>query len=466
MKCVIVGAGPAGLTAGLLLAQKKQKVIILEQDGQVGGIAKTVVYKRYRFDLGGHRFFAKFPEVTRFWHKILGKDLISVHRSSKIFYQGKFFNYPLEPGNALKNLGIWGAFLAFDSHLLSGLRPIEPVKTLEDVYINSFGRYLYQKFFQTYSMRLWGISPNQMAPDWGYQRVGKLSLFAAIKDAFLPHPNRVKSLIKKFHYPRLGPGQMWEKVSSEFKKEGGRLYLNTKVDKIFHNGEKITAIQTKNGQTTNKMAIDQLISSMPIRDLVNSLIPRPEKEVLEASSQLKYRDFILVALVINKKNIFPDQWIYIQDPGYTCLRVQNINNWSSAMVEDKSKTVLGVEYTTVEGDPLWQWKDKQLIALAKKETVKLGFARLHQIIDAKVVRQKKAYPVYDLGYQKWLEVVKRYLKRFTNLNLIGRNGMHKYNNMDHSMMTALFAVKKILGQGDYDQWSVNTDTEYHEDFSK
>lgn len=457
-KYLIIGAGPAGLTAGLLLAEKGEKVTLLEKSNQVGGISKTVSYGKYRFDIGGHRFFTKNLAVSELWKKIMPKDFLEKDRISRIYYQGKFYNYPLEPINALANLGLFQAGWAFLSHLKAKSQPIKPEKTLEDVYINSFGYYLYEKFFRVYSNRLWGIPPSQMAPDWGKARVGKLSLFSAVKDAFFPQKAEIKSLIKKFNYPKFGPGQMWEAFAEKIKKAGGEIKFNSKVKNINHNKRQITSVVTEEDQ---ELKLDELISTMPIKDLINSLVPQPSEEILKAASQLKYRDYILVALMIKAAKIFPDQWIYIQDPGFMNVRVQNINNWSLAMVGEKGKTVLGMEYVVSQDDPLWQMKDKKLIDLAKKEAEKLGFIKADQVVDAKVVRELKVYPVYDLDYQKHLSAIKNYLSSFRNLTLIGRNGMHKYNNMDHSMLTAMLAVENFAG-AKHDLWKVNADQEYHE----
>jgi len=457
-KYLIVGAGPAGLTAGLSLVEKGKPVTILEQGKQVGGISKTVSYKKYRFDIGGHRFFTKNQEVANLWKKIMPKDFTEKNRISRIFYQDKFYNYPLEPLNALANLGPFKAATAFLSHLKAKSNPIKPEKTLEDVYINSFGQYLYDKFFRIYSTRLWGIPPHQMAPDWGKARVGKLSLYNAVKDAFFPKKAEIKSLIKRFHYPKFGPGQMWEAFAQKIKEGEGEILLNSKVLKINHVGNKVVSVATQDGR---QFKLDQLISSMPMKDLINALEPPPPAGILKAANELKYRDYILVALIIKAKNIFPDQWIYIQDPGFMNVRVQNVNNWSLAMVGDKNKTVLGMEYVVSEGDPLWQMKDWELIGLAKGEAHKLGFAKIEQVVDARVVRELKVYPVYDQNYQRYLSTVKKYLSAFKNLTLIGRNGMHKYNNMDHSMLTAMLAVENLFGAKN-DLWQVNADQEYQE----
>ena len=457
MKYVIIGAGPAGLTAGYELVKRNQPVAIFEKEAQVGGLAKTVYYKGNRFDIGGHRFFAKIPQIIRFWHQMLGKNLISVKRSSKILYGGKFFNYPLEPVNALNNLGPYQATLALLSYSQVRLRPIKPEKNLEDVYINSFGRVLYEKFFQTYSTRLWGLPPTKMEPDWGKARVGKLSLLNAVKDAFFPKEASVKSLIKKFQYPKLGPGQMWEAVAKKVKEKGGQIFLSEGAKQIFYQGNRIIAIETQK----RRLVADRLVSTMPLRDLVLSLSPKPPVAVVTAAKQLKYRDFIVVALMIRSKHIFSDQWIYIQDPGFTTVRVQNINNWSNYMVKNKNDTILGLEYVTSENEPFWQKTDREMIELAKTEAVKLGFCQSEQIVDAKVVRELKAYPVYDLGYKKHLETVKNYLKRFANLTLIGRNGTHQYNNMDQSMLAAMLAVENFFGSN-HNLWEVNADEEYLE----
>lgn len=457
-KYLIIGAGPAGLTAGLSLVEKGESVTILEQGKQVGGISKTVSYKKYRFDIGGHRFFTKNQEVANLWKKIMPKDFMEKNRISRIYYQGKFYNYPLEPFNALKNLGPFQAASAFFSHLKIKSNLIKPERTLEDVYINSFGQYLYEKFFKVYSTRLWGIPPRQMAPDWGKARVGKLSLFNAVKDAFFPQKAEIKSLIKRFNYPKFGPGQMWEAFARKIKESEGEILLNSRAQKIKHTGNKVVLVAT---QDSRQFKLDQLISSMPMKDLINALEPQPLAEILRAANELKYRDYIFVALIIKAKNVFPDQWIYIQDPGFMNVRVQNVNNWSLAMVGDKGKTVLGMEYVVSKGDTLWQMKDRELIGLAKGEAYKLGFAKIEQIVDAKVVREEKVYPLYDLDYQKHLAIVKNYLSSFKNLSLIGRNGLHKYNNMDHSMLTAIKAVENFYG-GENDLWQVNTDQEYHE----
>jgi protoporphyrinogen oxidase len=456
VKYTIIGAGVAGLTAGLLLAEKGKSVEIFEQDSQVGGIAKTVNYPNYRFDLGGHRFLTKYPEVQGFWSQILGREFLSVGRQSRIYYGGRFLNYPLRPVDAL-SLGPLSALQAVFSHLWAKARPIKPEKNLEDVYVNSFGRFLYNRFFNSYSQRLWGIAPKKMEPDWGRARVGKLSLTGAIKDAFFPKVAEVKSLAKKFYYPKLGPSQMWEEMANRIKKNGSRIILGSPITKIYHQKNKIIALDTGG----KKITIDNLIASVALRDFVLALEPRAPQKVIAAARRLRYRDYILVALAINKKSVFPDQWIYIQDAGFKCLRIQNINNWSRAMVKDKQQTILGLEYITGRAEPLWQKTDSDLAKLGRQEVVKLGFCTPPQIMETKVVRGYNFYPVYDLGYRKHLEVIKEYLSRFKNLILIGRNGQHKYNNMDHSVLSAMLAVKKLAGE-QADPWSVNPEEEYLE----
>jgi len=482
MNYTIIGAGPTGLTAGYLLLQKNQKVTILERDSQVGGISKTVRYKKYRFDIGGHRFFAKIPEITEFWHEMLGRQFLSVKRSSRIFYNRKFYNYPLEPKNALFNLGPFQATLAIASYVKSkfGKRPED---SLADVYINSFGSVLYKKFFENYSTKLWGMSPAKMEPDWGTQRVGKLSLTVAIKDAFFPKSDdEVKTLTKRFKYPKYGPGMMWETVARKIKRKGGKVLLDSPVEKIIHKDKRVIEIycssSTQAGTRTSHFAslpkgkpparrikVDNLLSTMALRDLILSLSPEPPEKVLKAARGIKYRDFILVAVVVKCKETFPDQWIYIQDPGYRATRIQNVKNWSRFMVPDNKKSVLNMEYVTNEDEDLWQMTDSELAALAKKEIVGLGFAKEKELGEAMVVRQLKAYPVYDLGYKAKLEIIKNYLSQFENLVTIGRNGMHKYNNMDHSMLTAIQAVENIFGSK-HDIWQVNVNADYHETVKK
>ena len=459
----IIGAGPTGLTAGWLLLQKGQKVEIFESDSQVGGISKTVRYSKYRFDIGGHRFFAKIPAVNEFWAKMLGRGFLSVKRSSRIYFNRKFFSYPLEPKNALLNLGPIGAVRAVVSYLVSKFNQ-KPEKNLADVYTNSFGKFLYQKFFQNYSQKLWGIDPSRMEPDWGKARVGRLSLTGAIKDAFFPkNDGKIKTLTKRFKYPKFGPGMMWETVARKVKRKGGKINLDSPVEKIFHKEGRIRSLKLL--RSSKLLKVENLLTTMALRDLILALSPAAPEKVLKAARELKYRDFILVAVVVKRKNIFPDQWIYIQDPGFRATRVQNVKNWSHFMVPDSRKTVLGMEYVTDESGDLWQMSEEQLADLAKEEIVRLGFATPKEIGEAKVVRQKKAYPVYDLGYQARLETVKEYLSGFENLVTIGRNGMHKYNNMDHSMLTAMQAVENIFGSK-HDIWQVNVNADYHEEVKK
>jgi len=454
----IIGAGPAGLTAAYLLSKRGKRVVVWERDKQVGGISKTVRYKSYRFDVGGHRFFAKMEKITRLWDEVLGKQFLTVRRSSRIFYKGKFFNYPLEPRDALANLGLLEAAAALASYLKSRIRPIGKEKSLADIYRNGFGNFLYLKFFRDYSRRLWGIDPEQMSPDWGRQRVGKLSLLGAVKDAFFPSTGKIKSLVKSFRYPKYGPGQMWETMAKRIEKSGGEIKLNSPVGKVVHRKGWITAVEIGG----KRRSVDMLISTMALRDLILSLSPVPPKKVVAAAEGLKYRDFILAALVVKRKKVFPDQWIYIQDPGFTTLRVQNAGNWSPYLVGGGNKSVLGMEFTALEGDRLWRRSDSELFRLAADEAERLGFVRRGEVVDGRVVRQLKAYPVYDLGYQRRLETVRQYLDGFKNLVTIGRNGMHKYNNMDHSMLTAIQAVENLFG-ANHDIWQVNVNADYHEE---
>ncbi len=452
---VIIGAGPAGLTAGFLLTQKHQPVIILEKADQIGGLSKTVHYKKYRFDLGPHRFFTASPAINQLWQSLLGKDLITINRQTSLLYQNKFYDYPLIAQNALANLGFWSSLLAIFSFVKAKITPRKET-SLEAVYINSFGHFLYQKFFKHYSTRLWGLPPSQMAPDWGKQRVGSLSLFAAIKDAFLSQKSP-KSLIKNFHYPRFGPGQMWNIMAHQIKKTG-QIFTDFPVQTIHHQKNRITRVLTAKGKT---FPVSELISTMALQDFITSLSPPPPSPILKAATHLNYRDFILVALVTKTSRLFPDQWIYIQDPGFQTLRIFNMNNWSQSLVPDKNQTVLGLEYTVDTHHPLWQKSNQDLIQLAQNEVIKLGFAKKKDFIDAAVKRELKAYPVYDLHYQTHLNTVKNYLARFKNLALIGRNGMHRYNNIDHSMLTAILAVENLFG-AHHNIWQVNTDSEYFE----
>lgn len=462
---VIIGGGPAGLTAAYELAKQGVQPVVLEKGDKVGGIARTEVYKGYRFDIGGHRFFTKVEEVQKLWQEVMGEHFIKVPRLSRIYYNGKFYSYPLEPINALTNLGILNSLQIFASYCKAKLSPQPVEENLEQWVINRFGERLYKTFFKTYTEKVWGIPCDKIQADWAAQRIKGLSLKKAVMNALFGS-NDTKTLIKEFDYPILGPGMMWERFQQLLESKGAPVHLNTGVVRIEREGNRIKSVTARKDGQNLHISADHFISSMPVTGLVHCLDPLPPEPVLQAARSLKYRDFLIVSLVINKAHLFPDNWIYIHDPQFKVGRIQNFKNWSPAMVPDPSKTCLGMEYFCSKGDELWELSDTELIDLASREVVNLGFAdHLSEVEDGVVIRQPKAYPVYDGEYRKHLKVIQDYLQTFENLQTVGRNGMHRYNNQDHSMLTAILAAKNVLGEK-HDLWNVNTERSYHEDFTQ
>ncbi len=463
---VIIGGGPAGLTAAYELSKAGIKSTVVEKDGVVGGLARTVNYKGYRFDIGGHRFFTKVKVVERMWLEVLGDDFLKRERLSRIYYKNTFFYYPFRLTNALFGLGVWNSLLIAASYLKSQLSPELPEDTFDKWVSNRFGRRLYGLFFKTYTEKVWGIACTEISAEWAAQRIKGLSLLQALKNALLRENNSdnketIKTLIDSFDYPRFGPGMMWETVAAKITGDGSELLLNSDVRKIYLNHGMIEKIGINENGAEKYIYGTDFISSMPIRELIRKLEPAPPEEVVNAASALNYRDFLTVSLIVNQAEVFPDNWIYIHEPGVRLGRIQNFKNWSGDMVPDPKKTCLGLEYFCFEGDGLWSMSDSELIDLAKRELEQLKLVDTSLVEDGSVVRMPKAYPVYDSGYRESLRIIRQYLGQVPNLQLVGRNGMHKYNNQDHSMLTAMLAVKNILG-ADYDLWKVNADQEYHE----
>ncbi|HXY00850.1 MAG TPA: NAD(P)/FAD-dependent oxidoreductase [Candidatus Limnocylindrales bacterium] len=472
-KAVIVGAGPAGLTAAYELSKKGQPVIVLESDPEyVGGISRTVNYHGYRFDIGGHRFFSKSREVEDLWTEILGGDMLQRPRSSKIYYRGEFYSYPLKPIEALSKLGFVESTLCVLSFLAARLDPTRHPRSFEDWVVNQFGERLFRIFFKTYTEKVWGISCKEISADWAAQRIKGLSLASAIKNALLPkrrpkdRAQVVKTLIGTFRYPRLGPGMMWESCAKRLRNLGGEVLLGRNVvgcrldakNKIW-----TVSVRTPDGRSEEYRG-EHLISSMPVRELVAGIEPCLPEVALRSAGSLRYRDFLTVGLILRERNRFSDNWIYIHDPNVKMGRVQNYKSWSPEMVPDPKYCCYGLEYFCFEGDGLWTAPDADLLALAKKELEQVGLALAADVVDGCVIRQRKAYPVYDADYKRHVEVVREALDAHCpNLHLVGRNGMHKYNNQDHAMMTALLAARNILaGENKFDLWAVNEDGEYHE----
>jgi protoporphyrinogen oxidase len=467
-KVAIIGGGPAGLTASYELSKAGVKSIVLEKDQTVGGISRTVNYKNYYFDIGGHRFFTKVKMVDDIWKEVLEDDFLKCKRLSRIYFNNKFFYYPLRPINALLGLGLWESFLIFTSYLQAQIFPSKKEETLEEWISNRFGKFLYRTLFKTYTEKVWGIPCSEIRAEWAAQRIKGLSLLIAMKNALVKSQSNggngsvIKTLVDSFDYPKLGPGMMWQTMAEIVRGKGSRIYLGVEVEGILWNNNKIESLEAKQNGQKKFVHGTHFISSMPIRELIQKFKPSVPEKVLEAANKLNYRDFITVALIVNRHDIFPDNWIYIHDPNVKLGRIQNFKNWSPYMVPGSDKTCLGLEYFCFEGDELWNMTDKELLELGKKELEVLGLVRMCEIEDGAVVRMPKAYPVYDRDYHKNLMTIRRYLENFSNLQTIGRNGLHRYNNQDHSMMTGVFAARNVIG-ANCDIWSVNTEIEYHEE---
>ncbi len=461
---VIIGGGPAGLTAAYELSKHGKKSVVLEKADRVGGISRTETYKGYRFDIGGHRFFTKVGEVEQLWQEVMGDEFIKVSRLSRIYYKSKFFSYPLEPYNALSNLGLINSILIMWSYFKAKLSPNPVEENFEQWVSNRFGKRLYKTFFKTYTEKVWGIPCTEIRADWAAQRIKGLSLTKAITNALFGS-NNTKTLIKEFNYPVYGPGQMWERFQQKLDSKGSPVHLNTEVVGIERDGYRVNSVTVKQNGSTSKVVGENFVSSMPVSLLLKKLNPAPPKAILKAANSLKYRDFLIVSLIVDQAELFPDNWIYIHSPEFKVGRIQNFKNWSRAMVPDQSKTCLGMEYFCNEGGKLWQMSNEQLVELASREVKALGLVDPEvNIEDGTVIRQFKAYPVYDDEYRQKVEVIQEYIQKFENLQTVGRNGMHRYNNSDHSMLTGLLAAKNILGEK-HDLWNVNVERSYHEDFT-
>jgi protoporphyrinogen oxidase len=472
-KAIVVGAGPAGLTAAYELSKGGLPVLVLESDPQyVGGISRTVDYKGFGFDIGGHRFFSKSPEVEALWTEIAGADMLERPRSSRIYYRGQFFAYPLKPFEALAKLGVLESFLCMLSFVRARIRPKPDPKSFEDWVVNQFGRRLFRMFFKTYTEKVWGMSCCDISADWAAQRIQGLSLGSAIKHALLPwrKPKTggkvVKSLIDTFRYPRRGPGMMWETCTGKIRAMGGQVLLGHRVESCrFDSSSKFWTVQTASeGGEIASYEAEHLISSMPVRELVSQIEPRLPAAAIAAAGSLKYRDFLTVGLILPEQNRITDNWIYLHDPSVKAGRIQNYKSWSPEMVPDAAFCSYGVEYFCFEGDGLWTMTDADLIGLAKREIEQAGLGCASDVADGCVIRQRKAYPVYDDAYATHIKVVRQALERHCeNIHLVGRNGMHKYDNQDHAMMTAMLTARNIIaGENRFDVWRVNQDAQYLE----
>jgi protoporphyrinogen oxidase len=471
----VIGAGPAGLTTAYCLTKETPSVIVIEKDPQyVGGISRTVRHGDFLFDIGGHRFFSKAKEVVDLWHEILPDDFITRRRLSRVYYGGKFYSYPLSAFEALRNLGIFTSAVCMLSYAYAKVFPVASPRSFHDWVRNRFGERLFQIFFKTYTEKVWGMSCDEISADWAAQRIKGLDLRVAVTNALTRSFRRkpkadaaggdvVKTLIETFQYPRRGPGMMWEAAAAKIMERGGQILMGSElVGLAYDDVQKIWRIEvaTADGKHENYTA-RHVVSSAPVRELVQKLTPKPIS-LLHARA-LRYRDFLTVALMMNKPEVFADNWIYIHDPSVKVGRVQNFASWSPEMAPP-GLSCLGLEYFCFEDDGLWAMSDQELIELAKREVAKVGLASASNVVDGCVVRQPKAYPVYDEAYREHMEMIRRDLEQtYPSLHLIGRNGMHKYNNQDHAMMTAMLTARNIMaGERIYDIWQVNEDAEYHE----
>jgi protoporphyrinogen oxidase len=461
---VIAGAGPGGLTAAYQLTKRGGRPVVLEADSVVGGISRTVVRDGWRFDLGGHRFFTKVPEVEALWHEILPDgDFLLRPRMSRIFYEGKYYDYPLKAMNALRNLGLWESILCGFSYVRARLRPPKDQSNYEDWLVARFGWRLYRTFFKTYTERVWGVEVAQMPSDWAAQRIKNLDLGKAVINALRPNRKQteITSLIEEFQYPKYGPGMMWEFCTEKVRAAGGTVHLDAPVTAINVADGRAQSVTYEQDGVAHDVAASHVISTMPMRQLVHAIRPAPPAEVLAAADGLHYRDYITVALVVPESRSFPDNWIYIHATDVNVGRIQNYGSWSPYLVKD-GRTCLGLEYFVFEGDEMWETPDDELIAIGTKELGLLGLVEPGDVEAGYVVRVPKAYPYYDFSYLANVQIIRDYLAaEAPNVHPVGRNGMHKYNNQDHSMYTAMLTVENIYG-ADHDIWNVNVEEEYHE----
>jgi protoporphyrinogen oxidase len=464
---VIIGAGPAGLTAAYELSKLGIPAAVFEADSIVGGISRTETYKGFRFDIGGHRFFTKVEIVEELWHEILTDGFLLRPRLSRIFYAGKFFDYPLKPVQALLGLGIVESIRIGLSYAYAQLFPSHEERSFDQWVSNRFGRRLFEIFFKTYTEKVWGMPCHEISADWAAQRIKNLNLVAAVKHALLGARGQggqvVTTLIEEFQYPRLGPGMMWERCRDLLEQKGYAVTLGARVVRIRHADERITSLVLRgaDGREWEERGT-HFISSMPIRELVEALDPPAPEEVPAAAARLRYRDFLTVVLIVDEPDLFPDNWIYVHSPEVRLGRIQNFKNWSPEMVPDPAKSSLGLEYFVQEGDEVWAMPDDELIALGQRECAALGLLDPAKVSDGCVLRMRKAYPVYDGDYQDAIAVIRAYLAKFPNLQLVGRNGQHRYNNQDHSMLTAVYAARNLVGAA-HDVWEVNVEPDYHEE---
>jgi predicted dehydrogenase/protoporphyrinogen oxidase len=458
----VLGGGPAGLTAAYILSLRGKPGVVFEADGVVGGIAKTVEFKGYRFDLGGHRFFTKFKPIERMWESIMGDDFLTRPRLSRIFFGGKFFSYPLTVKDIFGRLGLWESTLCGLSYLREKMKRRVPADTFEEWVTTRFGRRLYEAFFRSYTQKVWGVPGSEIRSQWAAQRIKNFSLGQALLTMVGMRRQHVTTLIEEFRYPRLGPGQMWERLADNVERSGIPIRLKERCTAVRHQNRRVTAVATRRNGDEYEHPVDGVLTSLALRDLVRMLDPAPPAHVVEAAEKLRYRDLVVVALITSESEPFPDNWIYLHDPATLAGRVQNYGAWSEAMVQP-GMTCLGVEYFCFEGDDIWEMRDDEAVEFAKNELARIGLIDPTKVFDGVKVRVPKAYPMYDATYEGAVAVVREYLDQFENLETFGRNGLHRYNNQDHSMVTAILATLNLVDGTDHDVWGVNVEDEYLEE---
>ena len=466
---VIIGAGPAGLTAAYQFGKAGVVTTVLEADDVVGGISRTAVRDGWRFDIGGHRFFTKVRVVSDLWHEILEpEDFLVRPRMSRIFYKGRFYDYPLRAMNALRNLGPIEAVRCVLSYLWVRVRPPRDQTHFEGWVASRFGWRLYRTFFKTYTEKVWGVPGTELQADWAAQRIKNLSLLRAVMNSLMPRRNRtdVTSLIEEFEYPRYGPGMMWERCTELVTDQGSAVLLSHPVRRVGHTDGRAFEVEALSPEGPVVWEATDVISSMPLPHLISAMDPPVPADVRKAANGLGFRDFLTVALVVPWEDGFEDNWIYVHAPDVEVGRIQNFGQWSPDLGKD-GRTCLGLEYFVTEGDHLWVSDDDDLVELGKAEMARLGLLDPSRVEAGYVVRMPKAYPMYDAHYQKNVDVVRGWLaEHASNVYPVGRNGMHRYNNQDHSMFTAMLTVENVLADctaDPHDVWQVNVEEDYHEE---
>jgi len=459
----VIGAGPAGLAAAHDLARRGRSPVVFEADQHVGGLAKTVERRGFRFDIGPHRFFTKSPEVEALWSEMLpAEEFPKVPRTTRIWYRGKLFNYPLKPMNALFGLGPFTSARVMASFLWRKVFPVRPEKTFEDWVANRFGHALFAIFFKTYTEKVLGMSCTEISADWAAQRIRNLNLGRAVLDALgFGRRGGVASLVDEFNYPRRGAGQMYEAMAARAESMGAEIRTGTPVERVKCEGGRVVALGLAD-EAGDDEPVEGVLSTMPLTELVQRLEPEAPPEVADAARALRYRSILNVNVILGRTEIPPDNWIYLHSPEIRAGRVQLYKNWSPQMVPDPGMSSMGFEYFCFEGDEVWTKSEDELVELARADLGRLGFADPGAVEDGFVVRYPNAYPIYEGDYRGRLSAIREHLAKIENLVCCGRYGQFRYNNMDHSIMTALLGVRRLLGE-DVDPWSVNEEAEYHEE---